>query len=83
MDHAGHWETSLLMYLRPELVDMSEIADADLDSEEGKKEAGIYGKDPRKHASAELGRTIAESISNWIGEKAKELLAETGWEPAG
>ena len=76
MDHAAHWETSLLMYLRPELVDLSQIEGEDLDSDEGRQAAGIYGKDPRQYASPELGQTIAESIVDWIGRKAQELLAE-------
>jgi len=76
MDHAAHWETSLLMYLRPELVDMSRIADEDLATEEGSRAAGIYGRDPRQHASAALGKTIAGSIADSIGNRARELLAE-------
>jgi len=76
MDHAAHWETSLLMHLRPELVDMARIADEDIDSDEGRQEAGIYGKDPRKYASAELGETIADGIVKFIGAKAQELLEE-------
>lgn len=78
MDHAAHWETSLLMYLRPELVDMARIADEDLATDAGSQAAGIYGLDPRVHASAELGRTIAQGIADWIGIKAQELLAELG-----
>jgi len=76
MDHAAHWETSLLMHLRPELVDLAQIADEDLDSDAGRQEAGIYGKDPRQFASAELGQTIADGIVEFIGAKAQELLAE-------
>jgi len=76
MDHAAHWETSLLMYLRPELVDMSRIADEDLATEAGSQAAGIYGKDPRQFASRELGETIANNIVDFIGKKAQELVAE-------
>lgn len=74
MDHAAHWETSLMMYLRPELVDMDQIREEDLDSEDGRKEAGIYGRDPRKFASRELGEKIANRIADRIGQKAQELL---------
>ena len=35
---------------------------------------GIGGLDPRKHASAEVGRHNAELASKAIGEKARELL---------
>ena len=78
MDHAAHWETSLLMYLRPELVDMSRIAGEDLETQEGSREAGIYGKDPRQFASRELGEKIATGIVDSIGRRAQELLASLG-----
>lgn len=78
MDHAAHWETSLLMYLRPELVDLSRIAAEDLDSQEGARAAGIFGKDPRRYASRELGERIATGIVDGIGRKAQELLAGLG-----
>jgi len=75
MDHAAHWETSLMMHLRPELVDMNKIKEEDLESEEGRKEAGIHGLDPRTHASPELGEKVATRIAERIGRKAQELLA--------
>lgn len=75
MDHAAHWETSLMMYFRPELVDMNQIREDDLESNEGRKEAGIYGRDPRIYASAELGEKIANRIAERIGQKAQELLS--------
>ena len=74
MDHAAHWETSLLMYLRPELVDMQQIKGKDLKSKGGRKAEGIYGRDPRRYASRELGEKIANRIADRIGQKAKELL---------
>ncbi len=75
MDHAAHWETSLMMHLKPGLVDMNQIKEEDLESDEGSKEAGIYGLDPRTHASPELGEKIANCIAERIGQKALELLA--------
>jgi len=74
MDHAAHWETSLMMYLRPELVDMNLIKEDDLDSDDGREEAGIFGRDPRKFASRELGEKIANRIADRVGQKAQELL---------
>lgn len=75
MDHAGHWETSILMYLRPGLVDMRRIENEDLTTKEGIKEAGIDGRDPRTDASRELGEKIVNRIADNIGKKAQELLA--------
>ncbi len=76
MDHAGHWETSILMHLRPELVEIDKIKNETLDTKEGAEEAGIHGRDPRTDASAELGEKIVDRIADNIGKKAKELLAD-------
>jgi len=75
MDHAAHWETSILMHLRPDLVQMAKIEDEDLTTPEGIKKAGIMGRDPRTDASPELGKKIVERIADNIGKKAQELLA--------
>jgi len=69
-DHAAVWETSVLMHLRPDLVDMTLIPDKDYPAYDVKnrltseffKETGIYGEDPRGRASAELGKKIVETI---------------------
>jgi creatinine amidohydrolase len=71
-DHAAKWETSLLQYLRPELVEMERLP-ADLNE----KLWGVGGLDPRVHASADVGRTVAEAIVERVGRRALELLAET------
>lgn len=75
MDHAAHWETSILMYLRPDLVEMDRIKDEVLTTQEGAREAGIYGRDPRTDASRALGEQIVGRIADNIGRKAQELLA--------
>jgi len=75
MDHAAHWETSILMALRPDLVELERIGGEDLTTEEGAREAGIYGRDPRTDASPELGERIVSRIADNIGRKAQELLA--------
>ena len=75
MDHAGHWETSILMYLHPDLVQMDRIKDEVLSTPEGHQAAGIGGRDPRTDASRELGEKIVNRIADNIGKKAQELLA--------
>ncbi len=70
VDHAAMNETSLVMALRPELVDLSTLpADA--------KEwpVGVGGQDPRVHASRELGlRIIAMQKERLVG-MLRTLLA--------
>ncbi len=75
MDHAAKWETSYLMVLRPDLVYMEKIRHEDLESESGRKEAGIGGLDPRIHASREVGEKAIALMVDRIGQKAQELLA--------
>lgn len=73
-DHAGKWETSLLMAMRPECVDLSRLP--------GDKSIPTIGtsvgsKDPRD-SSQEYGRAGVEAVVNAITKRAKELLAEAG-----
>ena len=75
MDHAGYWETSMMMYLYPEMVDLDRIKNEDLSTEAGHRNAGILGRDPRTDASRELGDLFVNRIADNIGRKAEELLA--------
>ena len=75
MDHAGYWETSIMMYLHPELVEMDRIKNEDLSVESGRRKAGILGRDPRTDASLAMGELIVNRIADNIGRKAKALLA--------
>jgi creatinine amidohydrolase len=72
-DHAAKWETSNMMFLYPNLVDMSALGDGPL-APNMKPPDGIGGLDPRKYASAEVGRRNIELAAQAIGKKAKELL---------
>ncbi|MCL5278914.1 MAG: creatininase family protein [Planctomycetes bacterium] len=72
-DHAAKWETSNMMFLYPNLVDMSTLGDGPL-APNMKPPDGIGGLDPRKYASAEIGRRNIELAAQAIGKKAKELL---------
>jgi creatinine amidohydrolase len=69
-DHAGAWETSLMMALRPDLVDLDRLP------AEGGPEAliGVMGRDPREHASAEFGRRGVDAIVCRVKEKVRALL---------
>jgi creatinine amidohydrolase len=72
-DHAAKWETSNMMYLYPDLVDMKELGTGPL-APNMEPPDGIGGLDPRKYASAEAGKRSVELASAAIGKKAKELL---------
>ncbi len=68
-DHAAKWETSILMHLRPDLVDMGQLS-ADLDE----KLEGVGGDDPREHASPEVGQKIVEAIVERMAKRVTNLL---------
>jgi creatinine amidohydrolase len=72
-DHAAKWETSNMMFLYPELVDLSTLGDGPL-APNMKPPDGIGGLDPRKHASLEVGKRNVALAAQAIGRKAKELL---------
>jgi len=65
-DHAAKWETSILMYLRPELVDMEKLTDL----------LGVDGEDPRKKASKELGEKVVTLITNRLCKLVRNALRE-------
>ncbi len=73
-DHAAKWETSNMMFFYPDLVDMSELPDGEMNLDM-KPPHGIGGQDPRKHASPEVGERNVELAAEAIGKKAQELLA--------
>jgi creatinine amidohydrolase len=54
-DHAGANETSLMMYLRPELVKID-----NLPRDKATWPLGMLGKDPRIHASKTYGKSIVD-----------------------
>jgi creatinine amidohydrolase len=68
-DHAAKWETSLLMALRPELVDISQLP-----SDPNQPLEGVFGDDPRVHASAELGRRVVEQMVQELCELGRQLV---------
>ena len=73
-DHAAKWETSDMMYLHGDRVDMGALGDGELNLDM-KPPSGIGGEDPRTHASFEVGRRCVELAANALGEQARKLLA--------
>jgi creatinine amidohydrolase len=67
-DHAAKWETSIMMYLFPELVNMEEAEPAEMPMD------GVGGEDPRIHASRELGEKVCGVIVERLTSAAKTLL---------
>jgi creatinine amidohydrolase len=68
-DHAAKWETSLLMALRPELVEMSRLTDGREDPLHG-----VFGEDPRAEASTALGEETVSGIVAALAARIREVL---------
>ncbi|MBM3494543.1 MAG: creatininase family protein [Armatimonadetes bacterium] len=72
-DHAAKWETSDMMHLHPQCVDLTTLGDGPLQLDM-KPPDGIGGLDPRKTASAQIGARSVRLAADAIGAKARELL---------
>lgn len=68
-DHAAANETSLVMALRPDLADISKLP---TDS----TPIGIWGKDPRKAASAARGNEIIEKNVKSASRKIQAIMSD-------
>ncbi|HPD29988.1 MAG TPA: creatininase family protein [Phycisphaerae bacterium] len=91
-DHAAAWETSLLMVLRPGLVDLTRLPPLP----EGVKPAGekvaepyqfiptkeyygVYGADPRVWANKTYGRRGTEAILEGLAREVAEALGDSSY----
>jgi creatinine amidohydrolase len=64
-DHGAWGETSLMMHLYPGTVDLSQLGEP--------PHKGVGGRDPKKEASAEDGRLIAETIVSRLAVLAQKM----------
>jgi len=72
-DHAGAWETSLMMALRPDLVDLGRLPpDPDV------KLVAVWGRDPRFNASQEYGQRAVSLIVERVVGRVEDLLRGLG-----
>ncbi len=67
-DHAGRWETSLLMHLVPGLTDLSRLP-----ADRAVKPVGVGGADPRD-ASDEFGAEGTSAVVERMVQRASQLL---------
>jgi creatinine amidohydrolase len=71
LDRAALWETSLLMSIHPNLVDLYALQDEDLQAENNP----VKGRDPRGAASPSLGDTVFNLAVDRLTKAVNELLA--------
>lgn len=72
-DHAGKWETSVMLALRPELVDISILG-----NDKTMKPIGVYGEDPRCDDLIEFGKKVTEDIVNRMVSITDSMLNDLG-----
>ena len=71
-DHAGKWETSLLMYLDPGMQDLSTLPSDRSESPIGASNNGV------QDSNAEFGEQAVEAIVGAVQERVEGLLKEQG-----
>jgi creatinine amidohydrolase len=70
-DHAAWGETSLMMYLDPPSVDLSQLGE--------EPHRGVGGRDPKRFATREDGEKLAETIIGRLADLARQMPA---WDAA-
>jgi len=74
-DHAGMWESSIMLAIRPELVDLSAMPRG-LSAIERLTGYGTMGKDPASRANAEKGRAAIDHIATGLSNSIHRVMAE-------
>lgn len=69
-DHASAWETSHLLHLMPERVDLSALPADD------RRAVGLMGSIPPRKATKEQGRETLEKSAVWVAAEAGRRLAD-------
>jgi len=75
-DHAGGEETSMLLYLRPHLVDLSQLPPVPEPLDTVKLVINSPTPDPRVQSSREYGRKSCEQITENLARIIEEILAD-------
>jgi creatinine amidohydrolase len=74
-DHAGMWETSLMLAIRPELVDLTAMPKG-LSTLDRLKLYGVMGQDPAEKAGADKGRRAITLIASNLAAAVERALKE-------
>ncbi len=67
-DHAAKFETSLMMALYPDMVDIGR-----LDRDTTRRNIGVIGEDPRLYASKDFGDEILKKFDSLLEEHLKQI----------
>ncbi|MCU0490083.1 MAG: creatininase family protein, partial [Chloroflexaceae bacterium] len=72
LDHAALWESSQMLSLRPELVDLDRLGDEPLHP----ASSAVLGRDPRAQASASLGERVLTMAVERIVRAVEQLRTD-------
>ncbi|TXT64514.1 MAG: hypothetical protein BAJALOKI3v1_200025 [Promethearchaeota archaeon] len=79
-DHAAEWETSIMLAIDENLVDLDNLPN-DLSFPERAKRHGILGKDPNNYASKEKGEKILTQIVLRLTDAVLEVQKKESMQP--
>ena len=71
-DHGGKFETSVMMAMNPELVDLARLS-----PDPKNWPAGVGGEDPRE-SNADFGQRAMDAMTRRLGEAAAALMRKAG-----
>jgi creatinine amidohydrolase len=74
-DHAGMWESSIMLAIHPEWMDLSAMP-GDLSVVERLTRHGTMGQDPVTRADAERGRAAIEHIANGLSSAIRRVMTD-------
>jgi creatinine amidohydrolase len=74
-DHAGMWESSIMLAIQPEWVDLSAMPGG-LSAMERLTRYGTMGKDPTSRADAEKGRAAIDHIVTGLSNAVHRVMAD-------
>jgi creatinine amidohydrolase len=77
LDHAALWESSQLLALRPDLVDLEALGTEPLRPET----SAVLGRDPRNAASSSLGQRAISLAVERVAVAVQELISDQRAEP--
>jgi creatinine amidohydrolase len=77
LDHSALWETSLIMALRPDLVDLTKLGSAPINP----TTSSVIGRDPRGSASVSIGNSAVSLAVERLCTAIGQLLAEGDSKP--
>lgn len=79
-DHGAKWETSIMMAIDPTFVDLNRLPDG-LNYPKRTIRHGVWGIDPKTHASKELGEQILNEIVKRLSDAIMNVKKTRSIEP--